>query len=150
MLTALYLNHNLPHKCIVYTCTLYRLLLLLLRQTKHLAEQYCVDFFKYDTPKIVLIRSKKIGLLSRSVQACVVDYVVGYVMVYQKVVSAVTAKVKGNSLTTFTHDELDNVRPEWRYLYIRVWDVTDFVVQPIENKVEVISDFWRCSIPTLM
>jgi len=97
-------------------------------------------FFEYDTPKIVHIRSKKIGILSRSVQACVIAYVVGYVMVYRKgyqevdkVVSAVTAKVKGNVLTDFTDDELENVRPEWRYLYRRVWDVTDFVVPPIEN-----------------
>ena len=97
-------------------------------------------FFEYDTPKIVHIRSKKIGILSRSVQACVIAYVVGYVMVYRKgyqevdkVVSAVTAKVKGNVLTSFTDDELENVRPEWRYLYRRVWDVTDFVVPPIEN-----------------
>ena len=97
-------------------------------------------FFEYDTPKIVHIRSKKIGILSRSVQACVIAYVVGYVMVYRKgyqevdkVVSAVTAKVKGNALTNFTDDELENVRPEWRYLYRRVWDVTDFVVPPIEN-----------------
>ena len=97
-------------------------------------------FFEYDTPKIVHIRSKKIGILSRSVQACVIAYVVGYVMVYkkgyqeaEKVVSAVTAKVKGNVLTNFTDDELMNVRPEWRDLYRRVWDVTDFVVPPIEN-----------------
>ena len=97
-------------------------------------------FFEYDTPKIVHIRSKKIGILSRSVQACVIAYVVGYVMVYkkgyqeaEKVVSAVTAKVKGNVLTNFTDNELMNVRPEWRDLYRRVWDVTDFVVPPIEN-----------------
>jgi len=97
-------------------------------------------FFEYDTPKIVHIRSKKIGILSRSVQACVIAYVVGYVMVYNKgyqdtdkVVSAVTAKVKGNLLTDFTDEELEDVRPEWRSLYSRVWDETDFVVPPVEN-----------------
>jgi P2X purinoceptor 4 len=79
-------------------------------------------FFEYNTPKIVHIRSKKIGILSRSVQACVIAYVVGYVMVYNKgyqevdkVVSAVT--VKGNAFTNFTNDELENVRPEWKDLY---------------------------------
>ena len=38
--------------------------------------------------------------------------------------SAVTAK----KLRKFV-----NVHPEWRDLYRRVWDVTDFVVPPIQN-----------------
>ena len=97
-------------------------------------------FFEYDTPKIVHIRSKKIGILSRTVQAGVIAYIVGYVLVYNKgyqeldkAVSAVTAKVKGNVLTNFTDDELANVPLQWRHLYRRVWDVSDFVVPPVEN-----------------
>ena len=61
-------------------------------------------------------------------------------MIYNKgyqekdeVVSAVTSKVKGLVLTNFTDLELDNVPPHWRYLYNRIWDVTDFVVPPLEN-----------------
>ena len=61
-------------------------------------------FFEYDTPKIVHIRSKKIGILSRLVQTCVLAYVIGYVLVFSKgyqevdeVVSAVTSKVKGGT-----------------------------------------------------
>ena len=59
------------------------------------------SFFEYDTPRIVHIRSKKIGVLSRFVQLCIISYVVGYVMVYnkgyqekEKLVAAVTSKVK--------------------------------------------------------
>jgi P2X purinoceptor 4 len=59
-------------------------------------------FFEYDTPKIVHIKSKKIGILSRLVQSCVLAYVIGYVLVYNKgyqevdeVVGAVTSKAKG-------------------------------------------------------
>ena len=96
--------------------------------------------FEYKTPKIVHIKSKKIGMMSRSVQALVIAYVVGYVLVYRKgyqeadqVVSAVTVKVKGNALTNFTDAELANIPPEWRYLYRRVWDVPDLIVPPVEN-----------------
>ena len=56
-------------------------------------------------------------------------------MVYKKgyqeaeaVVSAVTTKVKGVTLTNYTDVELEAVPREWRELYNRVWDVTDYVV----------------------
>ena len=99
------------------------------------------SFFEYDTPRIVHIRSKKIGVLSRFVQLCIISYVVGYVMVYnkgyqekEKLVAAVTSKVKGVLQTEFSDSELVNVPPQWKYLYSRVWDVADFVVPPLENK----------------
>ena len=97
-------------------------------------------FFEYDTPKIVHIKSKKIGIFSRLIQLLIVSYIVGFVLVYKKgyqetgaVVSAVTAKLKGNLLTSFTAEELVGVREEWRGLYSRVWDTTDLVVPPVEN-----------------
>ena len=62
-------------------------------------------FFEYDTPRIVHIRSKRVGVLSRFVQACILTYIVGYVIVYQKgyqkfdkVQSAVTTKLKGTGM----------------------------------------------------
>ena len=98
-------------------------------------------FFEYDTPRIVHIRSKRIGVLSRFVQLGIISYVIGYAMVYNKgyqerdkVVSAVTTKVKGIIQTNFSEAELSNVPAEWRPLYRRVWDVADFVVPPEENK----------------
>ncbi|TRY75115.1 hypothetical protein TCAL_08494 [Tigriopus californicus] len=95
-------------------------------------------FFEYDTPRIVHIESKKVGVTSRFVQACILSYIIGYVIVYQRgyqqfdpVESAVTTKLK--AYTNFTDDEMAGVPPEWRYLYRRVWDVTDYVVPATQN-----------------
>ena len=61
-------------------------------------------------------------------------------MIYQKgyqetgeIESAVTCKVKGIIKTDFSDEKLINVRDSWKYLYNRIWDVTDFVVPPVEN-----------------
>jgi hypothetical protein len=35
--------------------------------------------------------------------------------------------------TNFTDEELVGVPAPWKYLYRRVWDVTDYVVPPSEN-----------------
>jgi len=97
-------------------------------------------FFEYDTPKIVHIKSKKIGILSRLVQLAIIAYVIGYVLYYNKayqefdnVVSAVSAKVKGIVETKFSDKELANVPEGWKHLYRRIWDVADFVVPPTQN-----------------
>ena len=37
-------------------------------------------------------------------------------------------QVKGVLETNFTEEELEAVPRQWRHLYNRVWDVTDFVV----------------------
>ena len=37
-------------------------------------------------------------------------------------------QVKGVMATNFTEEELEAVPRQWRHLYNRVWDVTDFVV----------------------
>ncbi|KAK4019347.1 hypothetical protein OUZ56_001370 [Daphnia magna] len=88
--------------------------------------------FWYETPKVVHIRSKKVGILGRFLQLCVLSYIVGYVMVYKKgyqefcsVESAVVTKVKG---VTFTNTQR-NV-PE---IYKRIWDTSDLIVPPSEN-----------------
>ncbi|XP_076435092.1 P2X purinoceptor 4-like isoform X2 [Babylonia areolata] len=88
-------------------------------------------FFEYDTPRIVHIRSKKVGVLNRLVQLTIIGYIVGYVIVWKKgyqevdeVQSAVTTKLKG---TVYTNDSaipgIDG----------RIWDVADYVVPPLEN-----------------
>ena len=98
-------------------------------------------FFEYDTPKIVHIKSKRIGIMSRVVQILIISYVIGFVLVHKKgyqetdsVVSAVTTKMKGNIKTNFSSSQLVGVKEEWKPLYSRVWDVTDLVVPPVENK----------------
>lgn len=34
-------------------------------------------FFEYDTPKIVHIRSKKVGIINRVIQLLIIGYIVG-------------------------------------------------------------------------
>ncbi|XP_025091164.1 P2X purinoceptor 4-like isoform X2 [Pomacea canaliculata] len=88
-------------------------------------------FFEYDTPKIVHIRSKKVGIINRILQLIIIGYVVGFAIVYKKgyqefedVQSAVTTKLKGVVFTNFTTiPGLDG----------RIWDVADYVVPPLEN-----------------
>ncbi|XP_014779935.1 P2X purinoceptor 4 isoform X1 [Octopus bimaculoides] len=95
---------------------------------------YC-DFilsliFEYDTPKIVHIHSKKVGIINRLLQLIIIGYIVGYVIVYKKgyqefdfVVGSISTKVKGIALTNRT---ILSDTPG-------VWDVADYVVPPQEN-----------------
>ncbi|XP_074461987.1 P2X purinoceptor 4 isoform X1 [Larus michahellis] len=84
--------------------------------------------FEYDTPRIVLIRSRKVGLINRGVQLAILAYVIGWVFVWEKgyqeadsVVSSVTTKVKGVTLTNTST------------LGARIWDVADYVIPPQEE-----------------
>ncbi|KAK2102774.1 P2X purinoceptor 4 [Saguinus oedipus] len=79
--------------------------------------------FEYDTPRIVLIRSRKVGLMNRAVQLLILAYVIGWVFVWEKgyqetdsVVSSVTTKVKGVAVTNTSE------------LGFRIWDVADYVI----------------------
>ncbi|CAI9740575.1 P2X purinoceptor 4-like isoform X1 [Octopus vulgaris] len=95
---------------------------------------YC-DFilsliFEYDTPKIVHIHSKKVGVINRLLQLIIIGYIVGYVIIYNKgyqefdyVVGSISTKVKGISLTNRT---ILSDKPG-------IWDVADYVVPPQEN-----------------
>uniref|UniRef100_A0ABM5F2P9 P2X purinoceptor n=1 Tax=Pogona vitticeps TaxID=103695 RepID=A0ABM5F2P9_9SAUR len=92
--------------------------------------------FEYDTPRIVLIKSRKVGLMNRLVQLAILAYVIGWVFVWQKgyqetdsVVSSVTTKVKGIALTNTSK------------LGLRIWDVADYVVPPQgENSVFIMTN----------
>ncbi|EFX89097.1 hypothetical protein DAPPUDRAFT_310786 [Daphnia pulex] len=90
--------------------------------------------FWYDTPKVVHIRSKKVGILGRFLQLCVLSYIVGYVMVYKNgyqkfadVESSVVTKVRGS--VAFTNSTNKNI-PD---IYRRIWDTSDLIVPPSEN-----------------
>lgn len=95
--------------------------------------------FSYETPKIVHIRSRTVGVLSRFVQLAILGYIIGYVLVYKKgyqefsdVESSATTKIKGVVYTNFSDDEFDPHIVN-RDLYRRVWDVADYVIPPSEN-----------------
>ncbi|XP_037367098.1 P2X purinoceptor 4 isoform X2 [Talpa occidentalis] len=84
--------------------------------------------FEYDTPRIVLIRSRKVGLMNRAVQLLILAYVIGWVFVWEKgyqetdsVVSSVTTKAKGVAVTNTST------------LGFRIWDVADYVI-PAQEK----------------
>uniref|UniRef100_A0A1W7RF18 P2X purinoceptor n=1 Tax=Agkistrodon contortrix contortrix TaxID=8713 RepID=A0A1W7RF18_AGKCO len=92
--------------------------------------------FEYDTPRIVSIKSRKVGLMNRLVQLAILAYIIGWVFVWKKgyqetdsVVSSVTTKVKGITMTN-TSD-----------LGPRVWDAADYVIPPqAENSVFIMTN----------
>uniref|UniRef100_A0ACB8FZR6 P2X purinoceptor 4 n=1 Tax=Sphaerodactylus townsendi TaxID=933632 RepID=A0ACB8FZR6_9SAUR len=92
--------------------------------------------FEYDTPRIVLIKSRKVGLMNRLVQLAILAYVIGWVFVWEKgyqetdsVVSSVTTKVKGLAVTNTSE------------LGLRIWDVADYVIPPQgENAVFIMTN----------
>ncbi|XP_068101314.1 P2X purinoceptor 4 [Hyperolius riggenbachi] len=82
----------------------------------------------YSTPRIALIKSRKIGLLNRLIQLLILAYVIGWVFVWEKgyqdfdtVVSSVTSKVKGVSITNTSN------------LGLRIWDVADYIIPAQEE-----------------
>ncbi|XP_041938938.1 P2X purinoceptor 4-like isoform X2 [Alosa sapidissima] len=82
-------------------------------------------FFEYSTPKILRIRSKKVGAINRTIQLIVLIYVIGYVCYWKKgyqdtdsILSSVTTKVRGIAVIN-TPD-----------LGLRIWDVADYVIPP--------------------
>ncbi|KAF6082322.1 purinergic receptor P2X 4 [Phyllostomus discolor] len=84
--------------------------------------------FEYDTPRIVLIRSRKVGLMNRTVQLLILAYVIGWVFVWEKgyqevdsVVSSITTKAKGVTVTNTSK------------LGFRIWDVADYVIPAQEE-----------------
>ncbi|XP_077149043.1 P2X purinoceptor 4 isoform X1 [Ranitomeya variabilis] len=91
------------------------------------AEVYsCI--FDYNTPRIALIKSRKVGLLNRVIQLLILAYVIGWVFVWEKgyqefdtVVSSVTSKVKGVAATNTS--DLD----------FRIWDVADYIIPAQEE-----------------
>lgn len=94
-------------------------------------------FFEYDTPKIVHITNKRVGVLNRLCQLTIIGYIIGYAIVYQKgyqdfedVVSGTTTKVKGVAQTNYT--ALNMTGPGG--ISFRIWDVADYVIPPQEHE----------------
>eukprot|EP00057_Strongylocentrotus_purpuratus_P008825 XP_011663299.1 PREDICTED: P2X purinoceptor 4 [Strongylocentrotus purpuratus] len=89
------------------------------------------SFFEYDTPKIVHIKSKKVGLINRLLQLVIIGWVLVYKKGYQstdEVMSAVTTKMKGVAYTNITGEPNLNVKDTTPYN--RIWDVSDYVIPP--------------------
>uniref|UniRef100_A0A672MCH7 P2X purinoceptor n=1 Tax=Sinocyclocheilus grahami TaxID=75366 RepID=A0A672MCH7_SINGR len=84
-------------------------------------------FCEYSTPRILVVKSWKIGLIYRIYQYIVLVYILWYVawrgghQDTDTVVSSVTSKVKGIALTNTSG------------LGEQVWDVADYIVPPQED-----------------
>ncbi|XP_053563483.1 P2X purinoceptor 1 isoform X2 [Bombina bombina] len=92
----------------------------------HKFKQTCSDFlFEYDTPRMVLVRDKKIGLTFRVIQLGVLCYIIGWVFLYEKgyqskddIISSVSVKMKGLAVTNLSN------------MGVEIWDVVDYVFPP--------------------
>ncbi|XP_072231507.1 P2X purinoceptor 1 isoform X2 [Leuresthes tenuis] len=81
-------------------------------------------FFEYETPRQVLVRNRRVGVVCRLIQLGVLAYIIGWVFIYEKgyqstdtAVSSVFTKMKGVGYTSVNGSE-------------RVWDVADYVFPP--------------------
>ncbi|XP_068585609.1 P2X purinoceptor 1 isoform X2 [Cebidichthys violaceus] len=81
-------------------------------------------FFEYETPRQVLVRDRRVGVVCRLIQLGVLAYIIGWVFIYEKgyqttdiAVSSVFTKMKGVGYTSINGSE-------------RVWDVADYVFPP--------------------
>uniref|UniRef100_A0A8C6TPG2 P2X purinoceptor n=1 Tax=Neogobius melanostomus TaxID=47308 RepID=A0A8C6TPG2_9GOBI len=81
-------------------------------------------FFEYETPRQVLVRSRRVGVVCRLIQLGVLAYIIGWVFIYEKgyqstdtAVSSVFTKMKGVGYTNESKVE-------------KVWDVADYVFPP--------------------
>ncbi|XP_075760493.1 P2X purinoceptor 1 isoform X1 [Pelodiscus sinensis] len=90
-----------------------------------LREKAASFFFEYDTPRMVLVQNKKVGLIFRLIQLVVLGYIIGWVFLYEKgyqsedgIISSVSVKLKGLTVTN-----ISGMGP-------RVWDVADYVFPP--------------------
>jgi len=93
------------------------------------------SIIEYETPRLVRIHNRKLGLVRRLIQFSIVCYVLVYALWLQKgyqeftrVESSITVKIKGVTKSELGEDTNNN--PD---LYTRVWDVADYVVPPAEN-----------------
>uniref|UniRef100_A0AAV2JFD6 P2X purinoceptor n=1 Tax=Knipowitschia caucasica TaxID=637954 RepID=A0AAV2JFD6_KNICA len=81
-------------------------------------------FFEYETPRQVLVRNRRVGVVCRLIQLGVLAYIIGWVFIYEKgyqstdtAVSSVFTKMKGVGYTNVEGVE-------------KVWDVADYVFPP--------------------
>uniref|UniRef100_A0A1A7WW40 P2X purinoceptor n=4 Tax=Iconisemion striatum TaxID=60296 RepID=A0A1A7WW40_9TELE len=78
-------------------------------------------FFEYETPRQVLVKNRRVGVVCRLIQLGVLAYIIGWVFIYEKgyqstdtAVSSVFTKMKGVGYTNVSGRET-------------VWDVADYV-----------------------
>nr|XP_043897395.1 P2X purinoceptor 1 isoform X2 [Solea senegalensis] len=90
----------------------------------HITNAISDFFFEYETPRQVLVRNRRVGVVCRIIQLGVLAYIIGWVFIYEKgyqstdtAISSVFTKMKGVGYTSVNGNE-------------RVWDVADYVFPP--------------------
>ncbi|XP_056601544.1 P2X purinoceptor 1 isoform X1 [Triplophysa dalaica] len=78
-------------------------------------------FFEYETPRQVLVKNRRVGIVCRIIQMGVLAYIIGWVFMYEKgyqivdvAMGSILTKMKGLAFTNISGDE-------------RIWDVADYV-----------------------
>ncbi|KAG7281424.1 hypothetical protein CRUP_029873 [Coryphaenoides rupestris] len=94
--------------------------------------------FDYKTAKFIVADNKRVGILYRLIQLCVVGYIIGWVFVYKKgyqeneksILSSVVTKLKGVSVTNTTESG------------VTVWGPEDYAIPPQgEGVVFIVTNF---------
>ncbi|XP_066552228.1 P2X purinoceptor 1 isoform X1 [Amia ocellicauda] len=87
---------------------------------KFLKEAISDFLFEYETPRQVLVKNKRVGIVCRLIQLAVLAYIIGWVFIYERgyqstdtAISSVFTKMKG---ITYTNES-----------GLRIWDVVDYV-----------------------
>jgi hypothetical protein len=94
-------------------------------------------FFEYETPRVVHIHSRRVGIIQRLIQITIIVYIALCVIWtkkgYQEVdyaISATTTKLKGVSVINYSRL---NITIPGGFHGSRVWDTADYVIPPQEN-----------------
>ncbi|XP_072523445.1 P2X purinoceptor 1 isoform X2 [Salminus brasiliensis] len=87
----------------------------------YITEALANFFFEYETPRQVLVRNRRVGIVCRLIQLGVLVYIIGWVFIYEKgyqtedtAIGSVFTKMKGVAYTEISGEK-------------RVWDVSDYV-----------------------
>ncbi|XP_046876504.1 P2X purinoceptor 1 isoform X2 [Hypomesus transpacificus] len=78
-------------------------------------------FFEYETPRQVLVRNRRVGVVCRLIQLGVLAYIIGWVFIYEKGYQSIDTAV-GSTFTKMKGVGYTNVSG-----HERVWDVSDYV-----------------------
>ncbi|KAI1300156.1 P2X purinoceptor 4 [Halotydeus destructor] len=107
---------------------------------RNYATEYVDGFWDYDSPKVVVLKNRKIGVIYRFLQLIILFYVIFYAIIYEKgyqstspIESAVSTKVKGVASTVTLGDDVFQIPIERHQLYRRPWDIADYQIPPSET-----------------
>ncbi|KAL7834907.1 hypothetical protein SRHO_G00291540 [Serrasalmus rhombeus] len=91
------------------------------KMKSYITEALSNFFFEYETPRQVLVRNRRVGVVCRLIQLGVLAYIIGWVFIYEKgyqtvdiAIGSIFTKMKGVAYTEISGEE-------------RVWDVSDYV-----------------------